>query len=101
MTVSSERSSGKREGTEKLKAGSPWLTAAFRGLYAETENTQRRCQALQTNRDGESEAGTCKTASHPDVQRQEDETQIREIRPGERRRPAQSKAHDPVSVTVV
>jgi hypothetical protein len=74
------------------------LTAEFRGLYAETKNTQGRCEALQINRDREGEAGTREAASHPDLERQEDETQTGEIRPGQRRRLAQSEEDDPVPV---
>src|SRR5579862_8103362 len=67
-------------------------------IYAETENAQGRCQALQEDRDRKSEAGTRETAPHPDLERNQDETEIQKVRIGERWRSRQSFADDSVSV---
>ena len=50
------------------------LTAVLR-TYAEIENAQGRCQALQVNRDGEGEAGAVAPAAHSDVEKQETQTE--------------------------
>ena len=67
-------------------------------VYAEIENAQGRCQALQINRDGEGEAGSFAPASHSDVEEQETETESGISGAGQRRGQAQSKAHDSVPV---
>src|ERR1700758_1673778 len=72
------------------------LIANSRGFYAETKDTQRRCQALQVDGDRKSEAGTRETASHPDVQGTQNETEARQVGPGERWRSRQGAAHDSV-----
>jgi hypothetical protein len=66
------------------------LTAVFRGLYAEIENAQGRFQALQVNRDGESEAGAGTPAAHSDVEEQEAEEESGISGAGQRRGQAQS-----------
>ena len=73
----------------------------FKDFYAKTENAQRRRQALQTNRDGKSEAGPFAPASHPDVQEQETETESGIARAGQRWRHPQSEADDSVPVEAV
>jgi hypothetical protein len=74
------------------------LTAVFEDFYAETENAQGRCQALQGNRDGEDKAGAIAPAAHPDVEEQETQTESGISRAGERRGQAQSEAHDSVPI---
>ena len=81
-----------------MKTYSPEPTAVFRGLYAEIENAQGRCQALQVNRNGEGEAGAVALAAHSNVEEQETETESGISGAGEQRRFAQSQAHDSVSV---
>jgi hypothetical protein len=68
-----------------MKTDSRELSAVFRGLYAEIENAQGRCQALQVNRDGEGEAGAVAPATHSDVEEQETETESGIAGAGERR----------------
>jgi len=65
------------------------LTAVFEDFYAETENAQGRCQALQGNRDGEGEAGAVAPAAHSDVEEQETETESGIAGAGQRRGQAQ------------
>ena len=84
--------------TKELTAGN-WRPAAdLRGTYAEIENAQRRCQALQENCHGQGEARTFRPSPHADVQGQETQTQTGHSHAGERRRSPQSKADDSVSV---
>jgi hypothetical protein len=69
--------------------------------YAEIENAQGRCQALQGNRDGKSEAGAVAPAAHSDVEEQETEAESGIAGAGKRRGQAQSKAHDSVPVEAI
>ena len=53
---------------------------------------------FKTNRDGKSEAGSLAPAAHSDVEEQETQTESGISGAGQRRRQAQSQAHDSVPV---